>query len=263
LTIKKQPISVCLIAGAEAQRIGRTLSSVSEWAGEIIVVLNEEVGDGTDKIAAQFGAKVFRHAWQGFREQKNLALSYAKEPWVLSIDADEVVSPELRESIFNFVESEPKGFAGAKFARKVWFMGRWITHGDWYPDHVLRLIRRGQGKWGGSPEHCFVELNGVVKRIPGDLLHYTNPNISNYVQKINYYADLYLQNQLARGKKWSAPAVVIRSGWRFIRAYVFRQGFMDGYPGFFIAASTAYATLVRHSRLYEHLQNAGARESGQ
>jgi glycosyltransferase involved in cell wall biosynthesis len=243
-----------MIAGAEAQRIGRSLASVSEWAGEIIVVLNEEVDDGTDKIALQYGAKVFRHAWQGFREQKNLSFGYAQLPWLLSIDADEVVSPELRESIIQFIESDPKGFAGAKFARRVWYMGRWITHGDWYPDHVLRLIRRQQGKWGGSPEHCAVLLNGTSRRITGDLLHYTNPTISNYVQKINYYADLYLQNQLARGTKWSAPAVVIRSAWRFIRAYIFRRGFLDGYPGFFIAASTAYATLVRHSRLYEHLQ---------
>ena len=246
-----------MIAGAEARRIGRALASVSEWASEIVIVLNEEVQDGTDKIAAQYGAKVFRHPWRGFREQKNLALGYGQQPWLLSLDADEEVSPELRESIFNFFTGDHERFAGAKFARKVWFMGRWITHGDWYPDHVLRLVQRGKGKWGGAPEHCFVELNGVPKLLPGDLLHYSNPSISSYVQKINYYADLYLEHQLAQGAKWSAPAVVFRSMWRFYRAYLFRRGFLDGYPGFFIAASTAYATLVRHSRLYEHNKRSG------
>jgi hypothetical protein len=97
---------------------------------------------------------------------------------------------------------------------------------------------------------------GESTTLPGDLLHYTNPNISSYVDKINYFADLYLQRQLAEKARWSAPAAVFRAAWRFVRAYFFRLGFLDGYPGFFIAASTAYSTLVRHSRLFEHLQPA-------
>ena len=91
--------------------------------------------------------------------------------------------------------------------------------------------------------------------LAGDLLHYTNPDISSYVNKINYFADLYLQRQLAENARWSAPAAVFRAAWRFVRAYFIRLGFLDGYPGFFIAASTAYSTLVRHSRLFEHLQS--------
>ncbi len=250
----KLPISVCVIAGAEAGRIGRLLASVAEWTSEIVVVLNEGLEDGTEGVAASYGAKIFRHPWSGFRGQKNLALGHATQPWVLSLDADEEVSPELRESIGRFFQGDQDRFAGAEFARKVWFMGRWITHGDWYPDRVLRLFRRESGQWAGSPEHCHVELRGSCTRLPGDLLHYSNPDISSYVRKINYFSDLYLQRQLADKARWSAPAAIFRMKWRFFRAYFLRLGFLDGYPGFFIAVSTAYSTLVRHSRLFEHSQ---------
>jgi glycosyltransferase involved in cell wall biosynthesis len=252
--VNKLPISVCVISGAEAGRIGRLLGSVAEWTSEIVVVLNEGVEDGTEGVAASFGAKIFRHPWQGFREQKNLALGHATQPWVLSLDADEEVSPELRQAIIGFFGGDQDRFAGACFARKVWFMGRWITHGDWYPDRVLRLFRRGQGRWAGSPEHCHVELAGPSLRLAGDLLHYSNPDISSYVRKINYFADIYLQRQLEEKARWSAAAAIFRANWRFVRAYFLRRGFLDGYPGFFIAASTAYSTLVRHSRLFEHSQ---------
>ncbi len=248
----KLPISVCMISGAEAARIGRSLESVAGWTEEIVIVLNEEVRDGTEEIALKYGAKIRRRPWAGFLDQKNRALDGATQPWVLALDADEVVSPELRTSIEKFFTGDHERFAGAYFARKVWFLGRWITHGDWYPDHVLRLFRTGQGRWAGSTEHCSVELQGVRTKLCGDLHHYTNPSIESYVTKINYFADIYLQRQLAAKARWSAPAVVIRSAWRFLRAYFFKLGLLDGYPGFFIAASTAYATLVRHSRLYEH-----------
>ena len=254
--MKKLPLSVCMISGVEAHRIGLSLASVAEWAAEIIVVLNEEVNDGTEEIARKHGAIVHRHTWQGFREQKNLVSNYASQPWILQLDADEVVSDELRDELFRFFEGEQECFAGASFPRKVWFLGRWITHGDWYPDRVLRLYRRDAGRWGGSEEHCHVELKGREKRLAADLLHYSNPTITNYLQKFPFYADLYLQRQLAVGERWSAPAVIARSLWRFFRAYFFRLGFLDGYPGLFIAFSTAYATLFRHTRLYEHQQPA-------
>jgi glycosyltransferase involved in cell wall biosynthesis len=253
--VNKLPISVCIVSSAEAHRIGKCLASVAQWTSEIVVVLNPEVQDGTDAIAASFGAKIYRHPWQGFREQKNLALSYATLPWVLALDADEEVSAELREAIARFFDGGQQRFAAARFARKVWFLGRWITHGDWYPDRVLRLFRRENGKWAGSAEHCAVQAQGACATLAGDLLHYTNPNISSYVDKINSYADVYLQRQLAEKARWSAPAAVFRAAWRFVRAYFIRLGFLDGYPGFFIAASTAYSTLVRHSRLFEHLQS--------
>lgn len=252
--MKALPISVCFISGAEVQRLGRALQSVAGWTSEIIVVLNEEVQDGTEELVRSSGGRVYRHPWQGFLKQKNLSLSYAHQPWVLSLDADEVVSPELKASIHDFFAGRHQQVQGARFPRKSWFLGRWICHGDWYPDRVLRLFRADQGRWGGTEEHCSVKVDGPVDTLQGDLLHYSNPSLKSYVEKINYYADLYLQRQLAEGVRWSPWRAVIRSGWRFFRAYIFRLGFLDGFPGFFIAAGTAFATLVRHSRLYEHQQ---------
>jgi glycosyltransferase involved in cell wall biosynthesis len=240
------------VSGAEEARIGRCLDSVAGWTRELVVVLNEEVTDGTERIVAARGGRVIRHSWQGFREQKNLALGYATQPWVLALDADEVVSPELRREIQSFLGGRHHHFSGARFPRLTWFLGRWIRHGDWYPDHVLRLFSRDAGSWGGSPEHTAVELRGAVATLRGDLLHFSNPTLAGYIHKIPYYADLYLQRQLAEGARWNAAVVILRAGWRFLRGYVLKRGFLDGYPGFFLAVSSAYATLVRHSRLYEH-----------
>jgi glycosyltransferase involved in cell wall biosynthesis len=250
------PISVCLVSGAEEARIGRCLDSVAGWTREIVVVLNQEVSDGTEAIVTRLGGRVIRHPWQGFREQKNLVLKHATQPWVLSLDADEVVSPALCAELKAFFQSDHQRFAGARFPRLTWFMGRWIRHGDWYPDHVLRLFRKDAGRWGGSPEHTAVELSGPCRTLTADLLHFSNPTVNGYVRKIPYYADLYLQRQLDEGRRWNAPAVIFRSGWRFIRGYVLKRGFLDGYPGFFLAVSTAYGALVRHTRLFEHHQPA-------
>lgn len=254
--VTKLPISVCMISGAEAQRIDRALSSVSDWVHEIVVVLNQEVTDGTEEIARRHGAKVFREPWKGDIGQKNSALAKATQSWVLHLDADEVVSPELREEIRRKWDdfSRSESCAAFRFPRLTYFCGRWIRHGDWYPDYIIRLWRRGAAQWSGADPHGKLVVQGKIGTLRSDLLHYSNPTIGGYVQKINYYADAYLRWQIDQGVRWSAASAIFRSGWRFARAYFFRLGFLDGYPGFFIAASTAYSTLVRHSRLFEHLQ---------
>jgi glycosyltransferase involved in cell wall biosynthesis len=242
--VNKLPISVCIISGAEARRIGKCLASVAPWTSEIVVVLNSEAQDGTDAIAASFGAKIHRHPFQGFREQKNLSLSYATLPWVLALDADEEVSAALRESIARFFNGDQERFAAAGFARKVWFLGRWITHGDWYPDRVLAaLSTRESGKWAGSAEHCAVEVAGSLHyRCPATLLHYSNPDISSYVSKINYFADPICDgNWPKRPAGPPRPRCFARPG--DLCALIFPPGISwTVIPGFFIAASTAYST---------------------
>jgi glycosyltransferase involved in cell wall biosynthesis len=253
--VNKLPISVCMISGAEATRIGPALASVAGWTSEIIVVLNEEVSDGTDRIAEACGAKVIREAWKGHVAQKNSALAKATQPWILGLDADEAVSEELRDEIVSL--RDPFSHCAAySVPRRTFYLGRWIRHGDWYPDRGTRLWQRGKGIWAGTDPHDCLRVDGATAKLRHDLLHYSNPDISSYVRKINYFADLYLQQQLAGKARWSAAGAISRAGWRFVRAYLIRLGFLDGYPGFFIAASTAYSTLVRHSRLFEHLQPA-------
>lgn len=246
------PLSVAIIAKNEAHNLPRCLASVRGWVAEIVVVLNDTTDDSA-AVAKNFGAAVHHLPWRGYRDTKNAATDLTTQPWVLSLDADEEVSPALRADLTAFlVRPDCDRFSGAAFPRKVWFIDRWITHGDWYPDHSLRLLRRGFARWGGDEfVHEKVVADGVVARLRGDLHHYSFPTLAAHVAKITPFADLFVQQQQARGKRFSLAAAVLRPGWRFFRAYVLKLGFLDGFPGFYIAWATAFGSFVRYSRLYE------------
>ena len=246
------PLSVVIIAKNEAPNLPRCLASVQGWTAELVVALNDTTDD-SEAIAKQLGARVERLAWQGYRDTKNAALALAAHPWVLSLDADEEISPALRESLIAFfARTDREQFSGTRFPRKVWFIDRWITHGDWYPDLSLRLLHRNRARWGGDAfVHEKVECDGPVERLSGDLHHYSFPTLASHVAKINPFAELFVKQQQAGGKTFSLAAAIFRPGWRFFRAYVLKRGFLDGYPGFYIAWATSFGTFVRYSRLYE------------
>ncbi|MBI5769287.1 MAG: glycosyltransferase family 2 protein [Verrucomicrobia bacterium] len=244
------PISVVVVAKNEARNLPRCLASVQGWVAEIVLVLNDTT-DASESIAAKFGARIEHRPWRGYRDTKNAALALAAHNWVLSLDADEEVSPALRADITAFI-GDLDQFSGARFPRKVWFIDRWITHGDWYPDYSLRLFRRDHARWGGDEfVHEKIECDGPVATLRGDLHHYSFPTLASHVAKINPFADLFVRQQQARGKKFSLAAAIVRPGWRFFRAYVIKRGFLDGYPGFYIAWATAFSAFVRYSRLWE------------
>jgi len=252
---KLLPISVCVVAKNEESNLPRLLKSVYGWVEEIVVVLNDTT-DSSAEVAVRYGARVEHRPWIGYRDTKNVALGLASRPWVLALDSDEEVSLALKGEILGFFSQELHlRYCGARFPRKTWFLGRWMRHGDSYPDRQLRLFRRDAGHWGGSPEHDKIDLHGQCWEMRADLHHFSNPSIASYVGKINVFSDYFLKRQLEKGATWSMSAAVFRACWRFVRAYFFRLGLLDGFPGLFIAASTAYATFVRYSRLYEHLHN--------
>ncbi len=246
------PLSVAIVAKNEAHNLPRCLASVRGWAAETVVVLNDTT-DPSEAIARESGAAVYHRPWQGYRDTKNAATDLTREPWVLSLDADEEVSPALRAGITAFLARPDVGaFAGARFPRKVWFIDRWITHGDWYPDYSLRLFHRDRARWGGDAfVHEKIEANGPVATIQGDLHHYSFPTLASHVAKINPFADLFVRQQQARGGAFSLPAAIFRPAWRFFRAYFLKLGCLDGFPGFYIAWATAFGAFVRYSRLYE------------
>jgi glycosyltransferase involved in cell wall biosynthesis len=246
------PISVVVVARNEASHLPVCLASVRGWTSEIVVALNGST-DASEAIARAAGARVVELPWHGYRDTKNAALDLATQAWVLCLDADEEVSPELRSDLAGFLaRADADRFAGADFPRKVRFLGRWITHGDWYPDRGVRLVRRGRARWGGDAiVHEKMVCDGPVAALRGDLYHHSFPSLSSQVAKINPFADLFLRQQRARGRRFSLASAVLRPGWRFFRAYVLRRGFLDGYPGFYIAWANAFAVLVRQSRLYE------------
>ena len=245
------PLSISVITRNEAANLNRCLTSVKGLAVEILL-MDSGSTDATLEIAAQHGVRWLHQDWLGYRDQKQAALEQCTQPWVLSLDADEEVSPAMRQDILTFFEKDAATREGASFPRKVWFLGRWITHGDWYPDRKLRLVRRDRAKWVGSIEHDKLEVPGPVKMCMGDLHHFSFPTMARYVEKINIFADESLKRQLAAGKSWSLGETLFRPLWRFVRAYLLRRGFLDGFPGLWIAWSTAYQTFVRYSRLYEH-----------
>jgi glycosyltransferase involved in cell wall biosynthesis len=229
------PLSVVIVAKNEAHNLPRCLASVHGWVAEIVVALNNTT-DASESVARSHGARVHSLPWQGYRDTKNAALALATHNWVLSLDADEEVSPALRNAIAAFFAgSDRDTFAGARC-----------------PDHCLRLFRRDRARWTGDEfVHERISCDGPVATLRGDLHHYSFPTLASHVAKINPFADLFVRQQHARGKKFSLVAALFRPAWRFFRAYVFKLGFLDGYPGFYIACATAFGALVRHSRLYE------------
>jgi glycosyltransferase involved in cell wall biosynthesis len=253
ITQQHLPLSVCMIAGNEAHRIRRALESATGWTAEIIIVLNDDVTDGTDKIAAGFGAKVFREPWKGHIAQKNSAAQKANSDWILGLDADEAVSPELRDEIQKLF-SDPKKlqpFGAFSFPRCTFYCGRWIRHGDWYPDRKIRLWRRGAAEWGGVDPHDKLLVKGRIGKLKSDLHHFTNESINAHLQKIIPFSDEFVRQHLTAGQKAGTFNLAIRPLWRFLRAYFVRLGFLDGWQGYYIAWHNAFATAVRYAKIRE------------
>lgn len=260
---KPLPISVCIIAGNEASRIRRTLDSVSGWAGEIIVVLNDDVNDGTDKIAESSGAKFFREPWKGHIAQKNSAAEKASCDWILGLDADEEISTGLRDEIQRLF-SQPeklKPFAAFSFPRCSFYCGRWIRHGDWYPDRKARLWRRGSAQWGGVNPHDALIARGRVGELKSDLLHYSMDDLNHHVRKTMAYSDIFVRQRMKDGSRACNFEMWFRPWWRFVRGYFLRLGFLDGWQGYAIARMVALETFLRYAKIREAQPARGQRSS--
>lgn len=250
------PISVCMISGAEAHRINRALESVAGWASEVIVVLNAEVTDGTEEIARGCGAKVFREPWRGFAAQKNSAAAKATQPWLLGLDADEIVTLELREEMGRVVAQIEAANAAYEFPRCSNYCGRWIRHGDWYPDRQTRLWRRGRAAWAGKGLHEKLRVEGPVGRLRGELLHFSMESVDHHVQKTLHYANEFAAQCRAGRRRVGLFDLVFRPPWSFVRGFILKLGFLDGWVGFSIAWMTAFYTFLRYFKALE-AQSAG------
>ncbi len=254
-----------MISGAEAHRIGRALESVVGWTSEIIVVLNQEVSDGTDLIARKFGATVFREPWKGHIAQKNSAADRAVQPWLLGLDADEAVSPHLRSEIEATLQNRAASdrFAAFSFPRLSWYCGRWIRHGDWYPDRQTRLWRKSRARWGGVDPHDKLIVDGPVGKLQSDLYHFSRESINVHLRKLIPFSDEFVRQHASSGTQPGPFDLAVRPLWRFFRAYLLRLGFLDGWPGYYIAAHTAFSTVVRYAKLREAKMAEGQRGEGE
>ncbi|MDR1255881.1 MAG: glycosyltransferase family 2 protein [Puniceicoccales bacterium] len=243
------PLSVTIIASNEEQNIGRCLRSIRDLADEIIVVVND-CHDKTVEIAKAFNAKVYEEIWHGFSQQKNLALHHASQPWILCIDADEEVDGELHDSIASFIKANDHAYSGAYFARSTFFINRWIRHGDWTPDYKTRLLRKKHGSWTADRVHEKLNISGQIKKLEGHLLHYSFKSVEDYMKKNVKYAELFESPQ-----ERSIPIILLHSCWKFIRGYLFKLGFLDGFPGFYIAYTQAFFTSYKYMRILAKNRN--------
>jgi len=251
----KLPISVCIVAGNEAHRIRPALDSVKDWTSEIILAIDDQVKDGTNDIGAAYGAKVVSQPWRGHTAHRNFASSHANQPWLLAIDADEVVSEKLRDEIIATFQKHAGANrpAAYSFPRLSYFAGRWIRHGDWYPDRKVRLWRKTAGQWEGDPHEKLV-LQGEVVRLRADLFHYSNENIDQMLSKIEVVSTLFVRQSQSRRRSAGWTDLAIRPFWKFFRAYIIRLGFLDGWPGYFIAWINAFSTVARYAKVIEQAE---------
>lgn len=241
-------LSVILITKNEEANIKDCLESVS-FANEIIVV-DSQSSDQTVKIAQSFGAKVENTSdWPGFGPQKNRALNLATQDWVLSIDADERVTPELKNEILAVINSSSSSDCYA-IPRLSWYCGRFMKHSGWYPDYVERLFKRGSAKFSDHLVHERLLPNGQVKKLNHHFLHYSFKNFSQVLQKIDSYSTASANQAFQQGKKSSVSKAIGHGLWAFFRTYFLRLGFLDGQQGLALAISNAEGTYYRYIKIW-------------
>jgi glycosyltransferase involved in cell wall biosynthesis len=248
-------LSACIIAQDEESRIRGCLESVG-FADEVVVV-DGGSRDRTAELARELGARVVTHPFDGHVEQKNRALGAAVHPWALCLDADERLSPELRAEIERLRREGPGDAAGFTFPRRTQYLGRWIRHGGWYPDRKLRLFRRDRGRWTGTNPHDRVEVDGPVRALSGDLLHFTYRDLSHHLRTVDAYTTIAAREKHRKGERFRRGALVFRPAGKFLRMYFLRAGFLDGLPGFLLAVTGAYYVFLKYAKLHELEKGSG------
>ena len=240
-------LSVIVITKNEANNLHDCLASVA-WADEIIVVDSGSTDD-TLAIAREFTAYVYSHDWPGFGMQKNRALSYASQDWVLSLDADERVTPQLRQEIETVLRNAAGQFAAYDVPRLSSYCGRFMHHSGWHPDYVTRLFKRGFARFSDDLVHERLLVDAPVGKLKSDLLHYSFNDLEQVLRKMDQYSTAGAQKLLSKGKRATLTGAVLHGLWSFLRTYLLRGGFLDGREGFMLAVSNAEGTYYRYLKL--------------
>ena len=251
-------LTVTVITLNEAERIEECLESAG-WADEIIVVDSGST-DGTPALARHHGARVIVRNWPGYSPQKNFAAAEAAHDWILSLDADERVTPELAAEIRQTLASEPP-VAGFRMPRVTWHLGRWIRTTDWYPDFQLRLYDRRRARWAERRVHESVTADGHVGRLRHDLQHYAYRDLAHHHRTMERYTMLAAEEMRAAGRRANVFDLAVHPFAAFMRNYFFRAGVLDGLPGFIVSVMNAYYVFLKFARLWELERSARKPES--
>lgn len=253
--IERPRISACIITFNEADRIADCLASL-DFCDELIVV-DSFSSDDTVAIAQAAGARVLQRAFTGFRNQKDFAVGQASCDWVLCLDADERISPALRQAILAARDAGFAGHAGYRFARLSEYFGKFLRHGNAYPDRVMRLFDRRRGGWRGAREiHEAASVDGAVGTLHGDLIHYPYRSLMQQLAKTQRYAQMMAEHEYARGKRATLAKLVLAPAWRFWRGLLLRGGWRDGWHG--LVYAYVRANYVRQKTIMLWMLHNGA-----
>lgn len=239
-------LSAIVIARNEAAKIEACLDSVAFCDERIVVDSGSD--DATVALAEAKGARVVQHAWEGFGPQKNFALSLAQGEWVLSLDADERVSPELASQIAQAVSGGQAD--GYEMPRLSSFCGRPMRHSGWYPDYVLRLFRRGRARFSNDLVHERVICEGNVARLSAPLIHHPVERLEDALSRMDRYSTAGADMLVQSGRRVSFMTGILRGWWAFVRTYILRLGFLDGREGFLLAVANAEGTYYRYMKAW-------------
>lgn len=250
-------VSVTIITRNEAAHIEACLASV-DWADDRVVV---DCGstDDTVVLAERAGARIVVHPWPGYSAQKNFAAEQARHDWILSIDADERVTPELAAEIQQALESPSA--TGFRIPRMTWHLGRWFRTTDWYPDYQLRLYHRQHARWKVRHVHESVELDRTPPgQLSHPLRHYAYRDLAHHVDTMNRYTTLAAEDMFERGRRAGLSALVLHPAAAFLRNYVLKRGIVDGVPGFVVSVMNAYYVFLKMAKLWA-IERMDARSS--
>ena len=250
-------LSVIVITKNEERNIRACLKSVT-WADEIIVVDAGSM-DRTIDIAREFTQKIFSRPWDGYGEAKNYGLVQCTSEWILSLDADERVMPELKKEILDRLSSADQKVVALSMPRRANFLGQWINHCGWYPGRITRVFRRSAGRFTEEKVHERLEVHGETIPLHSDLLHYTDPDLKYYFEKFNKYTSLAAEELVIHKKRFILIQLIVNPIWVFIRMYILRLGFLDGIPGLILCVLSANYVFTKYAKLWEYsIQKEGA-----
>ncbi len=245
----RQPVSAVIITMNEAVNIQRCLDSV-RWCDEVVLV-DSGSSDATVEIARRHGCLVSTRPFTGYGDQKQFAVDQASHDWILSIDADEVITPGLRDELLAFLGTGSMDAAGVEIPRTMVFLGREFKRGAEHASPLLRMFRRSLGGFTSAAVHERIDVRGRVTRCGGEMLHYSYVSIEQYLQKFNAYTTAAARMQHAQGKRASVASIVLAFPLGFVRQYFLKGNFLNGYPGFLWAFLSAVYPVVKYAKLRE------------
>jgi glycosyltransferase involved in cell wall biosynthesis len=245
----KPSVSAIVVCYNEEDNIARCLNSL-RWCDEIVVVDSFST-DRTVEICRQFTRIIIEREWAGYRDQKAFAHSKATKDWVLMIDSDEEVTPELKNEILEQLAVASTLCAGFLLPRLVFYLDRWWRRGGWYPDYDIRLFRRELATWGGTDPHEKIIVDGPVRRLRNPLHHFSYRNIDDHIQRINRFTSISSRELRTQGQRWRLSDALLRPAFRFCRSYFLTRGFMEGFAGFHVAVTAAMYVFLKYAKLWE------------